>query len=530
MNTYKILIVDDESIEREAIQFILSKQTRHTFEFFEAINGQEAISSVAVNSPDIIMMDIRMPGLNGIEATRIIKKILPECKIIFLTAYNEFDYAHEAIKLGVIDFVVKPATNERLFEVIDKTIEAIEIDKEAKLHRENIETKLEQVSKYLEQEFLSSVINGDMDEVQGKEFLDFSGIQYNSGLGIVISTKVDASEIQSTLRIQMLRKRFLEKLKVKLTGMVSYTLATIIKEYIFILVIGSSDDELMHIQQKLREAIIETSDLFAQQHQLYTDFGIGDQCHRLDCLWKSFSTAKSYCNKSLKNQDVQRKHFFIGLVKSILDQDDANFSQSIELVFEDLSTQAETIDQLKIKLYELCIRLRNEIAEKISDKEVDSYDIYNHIMKITNQQEAKHLLREYCHLFMMKLVSIKTDKTKVILNKLIMYINSHYAENLTLEQLSTLCSLSPTYISKIFKTQLDTNFIDYVSSVRIKVAKRLIKNSELSLKEISNEIGYIDPNYFTRVFKKYEGMTPSEYRNDYYGFQREESGLDEHEV
>jgi two-component system, response regulator YesN len=132
MNTYKILIVDDESIEREAIQFILSKQTRYEFHFFEAINGQEAISSVALNSPDIIMMDIRMPGLNGIESTRIIRKILPNTKIIFLTAYNQFDYAHEAIKLGVMDFLVKPATNERLFEVIEKAIQAIETDKENK--------------------------------------------------------------------------------------------------------------------------------------------------------------------------------------------------------------------------------------------------------------------------------------------------------------------------------------------------------------------------------------------------------------
>jgi two-component system, response regulator YesN len=128
---------------------------------------------------------------------------------------------------------------------------------------------------------------------------------------------------------------------------------------------------------------------------------------------------------------------------------------------------------------------------------------------------------------MSKLISIKTDKTKLILDKLITYINSHYAENLTLDQLSSMCVLSPTYISKIFKTHLDTNFIDYVSSVRIKVAKRLIKNSELSLKEISNEIGYVDPNYFTRVFKKYEGMTPSEYRSDYYGLQKEDSRADE---
>ena len=82
--------------------------------------------------------------------------------------------------------------------------------------------------------------------------------------------------------------------------------------------------------------------------------------------------------------------------------------------------------------------------------------------------------------------------------------------------MSSICALSPTYISKVFKTHLNTNFIDYISSVRIRVAKRLIKNSDLSIKEISFEIGYTDPNYFTRVFKKYEGLTATEYRNELY--------------
>jgi two-component system, response regulator YesN len=216
-----------------------------------------------------------------------------------------------------------------------------------------------------------------MDEVQGKEFLDFSGIQFHVGLGIVISTKVDPTEIQSNLRTQMLRKRFLEKLKSKLTGMVSYNLSTIIKEYIYVFVIGSVEDELLHIQQKLRETIIEVSDAFASEYHLYTDFGIGDQYTRLDCMWKSFSTAKSYCNKSLKNHDVQRKQLIIGLIKSITEQDDMNFSQSIELVFEDILAQAETLEQLKIKVYELCISLRNEFSERIADKEIDHYDLYH---------------------------------------------------------------------------------------------------------------------------------------------------------
>lgn len=516
MEKYKLLIVDDEPIERDAVRFILRKENIFEFEFFEATNGQDAISSAALHSPDIILMDIQMPGINGIEATKVIKKILPESKIIFLTAYNQFDYAHEAIKLGVLDFILKPATDERFIEVIKKTIEALKSEKEQKLFKEEMESKLGQISKYLEHEFLTSLINGDIEEAQGKEYLEFNGINFCWGMGVVIGTKADITAVPSMLRLQMLRKRFIEKIESRLNMMVVHKYSIILKDYIYLLVLGDSQNELLQLQQKIREIINEVSCAFAENYQFYADFGIGDACNKLDCLWKSFWTAKGNCNKRQPIKDSISEQNLKALVKSLNDQDEESFSRYIEAVFEDISLESETIEHLRIKLYEQFILIRDWISDKIFDSKIQTFELFNQVMKINNQNEGKHLLRDFCHQYMNEISNQKTDKSSIVLDQLIVYINMHYKENLTLDQLSAVCYLSPSYISKVFKKHLNTNFIDYLSSVRIKVAKRLMKNPALSMKEISAEIGYIDANYFTRVFKKYEGVTPSEYRNKFY--------------
>ena len=515
MKKYKILIVDDEPIEREAIKFVLKKEALLDFEYFEAVNGQDAISNVALNLPDIILMDIQMPGLNGIESAKIIKKIIPDCKIIFLTAYDEFNYAHEGIKLGVQDFILKPATNEHFISVIEKAIKLLREEKEKKQRKKEIESKLEQVTKYLEYEFMLSLINGDIEESQGEEYLRFNAVDFHWGMGVVISTKVDSEVVPSMLHLQMIRKRYSEKLESKLDFVVNHKYFFILKDYIYIFILAGTQMELLQIQNKIREEINKTSLYFAEEYEFYTDFGIGDPCDKLDCIWKSFWLAKRNCNKRQPVKQSIGGENLRGLIKSLHNQDDEQLTHYINLIFESISYSVNTIEQLRIKLYEQFILIRDYLSDTIFEETSHSFDLFNQTMEITTEHEAKCLLRNFCYQYMKIINKQKSDKSSIILDKLIVYINMHYSENLTLDQLSTVCYLSPSYISKTFKKQLNINFIDYLSSVRIKVAKRLMKNQGLSMKEISGEIGYADPNYFTRVFKKYEKMTPSEYRSKF---------------
>ncbi len=119
---YKLLIADDEAIEREAIQFFIKQANLQFAAVEEAANGIEAVDKALELVPDIIIMDIKMPGKDGLVAAKEIQQINPNCKIIFLTAFNEFDYAHKAIKLKAEDFIIKPAYSEDLLEVLNRVI------------------------------------------------------------------------------------------------------------------------------------------------------------------------------------------------------------------------------------------------------------------------------------------------------------------------------------------------------------------------------------------------------------------------
>lgn len=128
----KLLIADDELIEREALHFIIGRSCPGIGTIEEASNGREAISINATFKPDIIIMDIKMPGVNGIDASKIIRQYNPDCRIILLTAFNYFDYAREAIKIGVKDFLVKPVQNDEIIQVINSVVDSIKSDRNKK--------------------------------------------------------------------------------------------------------------------------------------------------------------------------------------------------------------------------------------------------------------------------------------------------------------------------------------------------------------------------------------------------------------
>lgn len=128
---YNLLIADDEAIEREAIQFFIRQADLHFARISEAANGIEAVELARELAPEIIVMDVKMPGKDGLAAAQEIRRFNPFCKIVFLTAFSEFDYAQQAIKVKAEDYIIKPAYSENLIEVLHRVIVELEVDRPA---------------------------------------------------------------------------------------------------------------------------------------------------------------------------------------------------------------------------------------------------------------------------------------------------------------------------------------------------------------------------------------------------------------
>lgn len=511
---YKLLIVDDEAIERDAVRFILDKSDLEFQAIEEASNGQEAISTAALFQPDIIMMDIKMPGLDGIESSKIIKKIKEETKIIFLTAFDEFEHAKEGIKIGIEDFVVKPATNERIIEVLKNAMKLLDKEKRERENQAQIEEKLKQVTGYLETEFLNSVIAGDLTEDQLKEYVEFMNIRGECGFGFILMLHYNEENSPSNLQRNMQKKRILEKLRKALERLNRQHFVTHVKDSIHILVIDEDRIDVYNLQDKLKNAIIDLAEEVLNEYDVYIDFGIGDVKEKIEDLWQSFSFARESCQKkTYTKRDEATKDRLHNLVRCVVECDEERLAERIEELYDTIAFKAGEMDSLKVKLYEYLVLFNQAVYTEIPVALEDSEVMFRKLMALETMQEGKVYLREYVMMVLQKVQTMKSDKTVVIMDKLITYINNHYNENITLEMLSEMSGFSLHYLSKVFKKHLDMNFSEYLSFIRIKVAKRRLQNPENSVKEISMEVGYTDPNYFARVFRKFEHMTPTEYRN-----------------
>jgi two-component system response regulator YesN len=457
-------------------------------------------------------MDIRMPGLDGIEASKIIKKFLPDVKIIFLTAFNEFDYAKEAIGLRAEDYIIKPASNQRLIDSITNVIKKIEANEMKDQQRKDMEEKLKTAEDYLKMRFLFSIADGELSGKEAREYLSFIKNDFETGFAFVISLNYDKENVNS-LSMEYNKKQISDQLREKFKLLHLDFMIGVKKDFIYVLVLCSDEIQAFPAQDHLKKVIIDSADSIAEETGIYLDFGIGKIYSNPNELWKSFSKAKMDCQKSVTDQKSLLLYDRIDRLARMIADKESDEIKTYSIDFFDLVFDENLpIDSLKIKLFEILIMLEQSLVQLISYPLSFSHNKYESLMQINTYYECKIFFKDYIENIKQKLTIESKDKNSVIIDKLITYINGHYNENISLDDLVDVCGLSSSYLSKLFKEKLNMNFIDYLTMVRLKVAKRLLRSPYNSIKDISNQIGYYDPNYFTRVFKKHEHITPTEYR------------------
>ena len=214
---YKILIVDDEELERNALRAIINKGIDSIIEIQEAVNGREAIVKSRSFNPDIIFLDIKMPGINGIEAARTIRETDSSISIIFLTAFNRFEYAHEAIQIGVDDFIIKPSSENRVLEVITKLITKIDNRKSNLDLKENNELKLSRATGYLENEFIYNLSVRGITEEKFENYLSILDMDFYSARAGIVKLLFDTYPIHvdSSCQKQVLKKKMCLYIKIQ---------------------------------------------------------------------------------------------------------------------------------------------------------------------------------------------------------------------------------------------------------------------------------------------------------------------------
>lgn len=529
---YKILIVDDEKIVRDSYKDILQKKFERELDIEVAKSGAEAIEISMRKSPDIILMDINMPGIKGMEAIKEIKKRNSEIVFVVISAYDEFTFAQEAITLDVFQYVLKPVKKDMLINVVEKAMEAVKNNIEKHLCDVRIRERMEKVLPALEHNFIYSLL---LNSSYQDEMDYYSEVfEYNEEGGYIIIIEFneryeDDLENKIDVRYSIMNSyMFLtHQMKSELKCIVGPLLGN--KVVVFIPVMKTKD-----ISSDKEEGVHSAniiSKIMSKKSEVKYRIGIGS-FKMLENLYSSYEEA------------VKSLAYSKGEISHILDFDEGGHSEELYLsqLIEDLVSECsygkvgnalyvfgnifdiiskgyfanpsqDEIDTIKNRIIEIfAVVFHWALSEK---KDIGKIIKQNQYIKEIMSLKEIFTIKNWSEKKIEAIAGFINDSKQKEVNssvaKAIEIIDADYSKDITLEELAGKLFITPQYLSRLFKEKTGKSFSEYIIFIRINKAKELLKKNEMSIKEISYAIGYGDPNYFSRMFKKEEGVTPSEY-------------------
>jgi two-component system response regulator YesN len=526
---YKLLIVDDEPIERSTLVMLINKYFSDIEIAGEASNGREAIAKAQELKPDIIFMDIKMPGINGIEAAQAIKAANRKIKVVIVTAYDYFEYAQESLKIGIDDFLLKPVLIENIRESLNRIINKINIEKKQEEFDAGVVRKIKEIGSYLQNELISSILLR-AEEQQINEYFELLDIKFVQAYALIVSIGEGKSPqyITDGVRKKIFSKRVHEIAEQKLAGMGLRFISAKLNDQLNVLVFTEYPESSYNLKLFSLNTANKLKDSVEREMGICIDVGIGTATDSVYKLLDSFLEARVALKSAAKNGkaahfgdldvNIFQEEYPFEDEKQLLDKILKGEMEGAMLAAEKLVkwivSNCKSISEARIKLFEIVIMITRSV---VIYRDVDSSLVNTalHSENINNIQAINDI-----GLYMERLVTdvIRSiDKVKMSgLNSQIAsameYIKKNYNKDLSLEEVAKAVALSPFYFSKLFKAQVGENFIDYLTRCRMTVAEGMLKEGNCSIKDACYKVGYKDPNYFSKIFRKYFGQSPSEYR------------------
>ncbi len=522
---YKIMIVDDEMLVRIGVKALIDWQELGFEIVAEAGNGQTAYEKYVAMKPDLVITDIKMPKQDGIWLTKKIKEYNPNTEIIFLTCYDDFGYAKEAIKLRVSDYILKA-------EMEEEELRKILLEKKKKLDMisgQKPEGKNDSLLMKKQQEHLLGLL--------------LSGNRSNE---LVHDEFIKAQKEWNTGKYSFIQFDFRSSLKNDKNA--DYQIANIISACLELIVNKFQDEDVEVFSKQFGKSII----CFLMASNL-NDMKIQKCIEYLKSSFKqyfniSFKSVNSPITSTIEETRVYLSWifaasdylFYIGegehLTKETMRQSDGPFiydsamvkeycqyieEADMDAIFKKIDSLEQLLDRQRSNSLEVKLELShmvNDIFKRFDSGFQEDKDVFAFQKQIINSEELKEaieIIRDFLKNIIAENSVGRADNAEILIKKAVQYINDHYNKKISLEDISGYVGISKYYFSVLFKKEKDITFSAYLNSVRIDKAKQLLKNPQTTINDVVDEIGFNDAQYFSKTFKKYVGMTVTEYRGKY---------------
>ena len=524
MELYRVLLVDDEEDIREGISRKMDWLGLGFSLVGEAANGQDALELAEGLRPDVILTDIKMPFMDGLELCRILTDRLPAARFVVFSGFDAFEYAKQAIQMNVVEYILKPINADELSAVLRRLKDQLDRERAERRNVELLRSRYTENLPVLRELFYANLLDGHIEPGTERERaarldIDLQGEEWAVGLAYIGSDRRDAL---STLSIQNLLEETLTADRCKLS---------LYNDWVAVIV---SLTESLTIYDLIR-VLDRVCTLAASYLGLTLTVGVGAPCKELSGMARS--TAEARTALEYRSMVGRGQVIYIGdlepdgsQVLTFEEADERTLTAAVRLGSEQEVRDAAAALAGKIReanpsagQYNLFLmELVTHLMKMTRRSGVGVEEVFGTGFSLPIQDSALPSLEEledWCAERYLRLRTLirrrQTDSAGQTVETAKEYIRQHYAESdLSVEKLCAYLHLSSTYFSTLFKRETGTSFTAYVTTVRMEAAAEAIRGTEEKTYLIAQRCGYEDPNYFSYVFKRHFGVTPTKYRSE----------------
>ena len=529
MNKYKVMLVDDEEDVAQAIMKKLDWESMGFETPRYAHNGLEALDLAEDLRPDIVMSDIKMPYMDGMELARNLKRLYPNIRIIFFSGFDEFEYAKEAIRLEAEEYILKPIDADELKAVFKRVHEALDRDIDEKLNVAKLENYYMDSLPLLQEDFFASLVEGRIEDDRIEKFMSDYRIELTGPFYLVAIVHVSKSNIPEGMNPVLLsvsvRKLLEERMDEKWgCRFFSYQGSTVM-----IAQLPSEKDASAFTDDcdrlcRLAESICKAN----------VTIGVGsvtDSLSEIDTSYHGARDAVSYRvlyghTKAINISEIspmekeetasEDSDSLFDVFKKMKMAGAEEVSASAKSYIESSTRAQSTIQNYRFFVMELVSELY-KFARTNQLELGDVFDMNSDIYSVVQQMEPGELsvwFSGVC-LKMHELIDYKrNDTTRSFVTRAQEYVADHYADqDLSVDFICNYLGVSSAYFSTVFKKETGKTFVGYLTDYRMEKAERMLLETDEKTYIIAQEVGYSDPNYFSYVFKKQFGVSPSKYKS-----------------
>lgn len=540
----KIFLAEDEVVVRETIKRMIPWEELGFELVGEAADGEMALPLLIRQQPDLLITDIKMPFMDGLTLARLAKKEIPGLKVVILSGYDDFNYAKQAIGIGVEDYLLKPITKNALIERLSEIRSRYEHEKTQKEYYEKFRREMQAYEKNSSRDFFEALVDGSMDMMEVYKRAEKLGLDIVAEAYNVLIFTMNCDEDFSGQRDEYSSWEA-ESLELLENFFAGHSSAMLFRSNIFsygVLLKGQRET----IEENTRACVDEIRKILSRQDGRREWFlAVGQSVERLSQIQKSYHTASRafsqrylYDENILYYDEMETMEHPGGQAETednaYLQKVDVNaLNPAILQKFLSNGLQEETENFVKDYFYAIgqepmeslvfrnyvILNVRFSVISFIKGLGCDTNEMESADTEEVLAESGKNMESAiaYAKKMISQAIEIRDqnsgNKNRSILKTAVDFIDSHYMEeDISLNTVANVANVSSNHFSALFSQNMGQTFIEYLTTLRMNKAKELLRCTGMRSSEIAGEIGYKDAHYFSYLFKKTQGMTPSDYR------------------